>query len=93
MAPFLAMADLERARVCSFGLTKTFFNFNQFPQLLNLNYIIYKRVASIFLPARVGYFLVASFISFMRLRKAFSALPALGMPRERACLKVRSACL
>ena len=92
MAPFLAMADLERARVCSFGLTKTFSNFNQFPQLRNLNYIT-KRVASIFLPARVGYFLVASFISFMRLRKAFSALPALGMPRERACLKVRSACL
>lgn len=56
-------------------------------------YVIYKRVASIFLPARVGYFLEASFISFMRLRKAFSALPALGMPRERACLKVRSACL
>ena len=24
MAPFLAMADLERARVCSSGLTKTF---------------------------------------------------------------------
>ena len=37
MAPFLAMADLERARVCSSGLTKTFFNFNQFPQLRNLN--------------------------------------------------------
>ena len=50
MAPFLAMADLERARVCSSGLTKTFFNFNQFPQLRNLNYITYKRVASVFLP-------------------------------------------
>ena len=50
MAHFLAMADLERARVCSFGLTKTFFNFNQFPQLRNLNYITYKRVVSVFLP-------------------------------------------
>ena len=39
MAHFLAMADLERARVCSFGLTKTFFNFNQFHQLRNLNKI------------------------------------------------------
>ena len=39
MAHFLAMADLERARVCSSGLTKTFFNFNQFHQLQNLNKI------------------------------------------------------
>ena len=34
---FLAMAELKRALFCSFGLTKTFFNFNQFPQLRNLN--------------------------------------------------------
>ena len=37
MAPFLAMTELKRALFCSFGLTKTFFNFNQFHQLRNLN--------------------------------------------------------
>ena len=36
MAPFLAMTELKRALFCSFGLTKTFFNFNQFPQLRDL---------------------------------------------------------
>ncbi|MEE1141926.1 MAG: hypothetical protein UHP25_11170, partial [Prevotella sp.] len=40
MAPFLAMTELKRALFCSFGLTKTFFNFNQFPQLRDLKSLI-----------------------------------------------------
>ncbi|MCI7001440.1 MAG: hypothetical protein MR898_03900, partial [Prevotella sp.] len=43
MAPFLAMTELKRALFCSFGLTKTFFNFNQFPQLRNLNRFVFKQ--------------------------------------------------
>ncbi|OYP44262.1 hypothetical protein CIK96_11910 [Prevotella sp. P4-98] len=30
------MTELKRALFCSFGLTKTFFNFNQFPQFRDL---------------------------------------------------------
>ena len=38
---FLAMAELKRALFCSFGLTKTLFNFNQFHQLRNLIFFIF----------------------------------------------------